>query len=193
MAPFRRYTTAEYTNGTVTTINDASLTDITPNPMAAVVPATSPGWKYIFSARAGEKVLADSATAGGVVLFTTYQPDDPDPAEPCRSKHLNRAYAVNIGNGHPALDFDKNNTISNADLFEQVKHDGILGGVNIAVLRGQILDEYKAACAANSVKCTDDDKNAKLTCIAGMHVLGRCVNVGDGGRSYWRKQADSGN
>lgn len=195
LEPFRRYSNAEYTNGTVTTITESNLYQLPADTATSNVPISGPlrfGWKLVLPANTGEKVLSDATTAGGVVMFTTYQPLDPDPtSDACRSRHRNRAYAINIGNGRPALDFDGNNNLTNADLFEVVNHDGILGGVNIAVLRGEILDEYKRQCGLHANNpCTEDQ--AKLACIAGMHVLGRCVNIGDGGRSYWRKQADSG-
>jgi type IV pilus assembly protein PilY1 len=193
--PFRKMTQAEYNAFTPITDTTAGLVDITANPAGAALLPTDIGWKYVLSANAGEKALSEATTVGGTVLFTTYQPLDPDPRTPCHSQHRNRAYAFNVQSGKPALDLNNDGNITNADLFEVVNHDGILGNVNVVVLRGGLLDQYNAACQASGpLACRGEDTSSegKLICQAGMHIMGRCVPIGDGGRNFWRKQADGG-
>ena len=188
--PFRKLTQSQYDALPVITDSTVSLIDITSNPLGANLQPADDGWKYTFSSNPGEKVLAEATTAGGTVMFTTYQPLDPDPAQPCRSQHRNRAYAFNVGSGRPALDLNNDNTLTNADLFEVINHAGIIGGINIAVLRGDLVRQYNEACEASGlVGCAEQ---SKLVCQVGMHIMGRCVPIGDGGRNYWRRKADSG-
>jgi type IV pilus assembly protein PilY1 len=192
--PFSRMTQAEYNAFVPITDSTTGLIDITSNPMGANLATTDVGWKYSFTASGGEKVLSEATTLNNTVLFTTYQPLDPDPVQPCRSRHRNRAYAINSGSGQPALDLNRNNTMSNADVFEDIDHAGIVGSVNIAILRGDLVEEYNRMCAESGPNACPGEENSqgKAICQAGMHILGRCVATYEGGRNYWRRKADSG-
>jgi type IV pilus assembly protein PilY1 len=193
--PFRKLTQSQYNALSPITDSAAGLIDITSNPVGANLQPADLGWKYTFPSNTGEKVLAEATTAGNTVMFTTYQPLNPDPAQPCRSQHRNRAYAFNVGSGRPAFDLNDNNTITNADLFETINHAGIIGGVNITVLRGELLAEYNRACQESGpTACQGENsgQQGKVVCQVGMHIMGRCVPVGEGGRNFWRRRADSG-
>ena len=61
-------------------------------------------------------------------------------------------------NGHPAIDVNGDGVINNQDLFQDVIHDGILGGVNVGTKR--------------------DDDSPEPPCIAGMTLV-KCPKVGD--------------
>ncbi len=50
------------------------------------VDVSASGWKLTL-AGSGEKVLAQSTTANDTILFTTFQPRDPDPNDPAVRKH----------------------------------------------------------------------------------------------------------
>jgi type IV pilus assembly protein PilY1 len=178
--PYAKYST----NNALTPITEttAGLVNITGDPMAAVVGPTSPGWMLVFNPTGtdpanltGEKVLNEATTVNGVVLFSTYEPQNASTTEPCRPTSRNRVYALRADNGHPALDLNNDGVINNADMYEQVQHEGILGGVNVGVLRGALADQLGGT---------------PTVCLAGMHILGKCVNVSDSVRTYWRKEAD---
>ena len=159
--------------------NSPGLVDITSNPSASTVTADSDGWKYVFSAHSGEKVLAESTTVSGVILVPTYQPDTSGVTVSCRPRSTNRVYAFKVDNGMPALDLKKDGKIDNADISTEVLHEGILGNVNVGLLRGDL---------ANQLGSTGP--GAPTICLAGMHILGSCVQVDSSVRTYWRRDLD---
>jgi type IV pilus assembly protein PilY1 len=179
--PYTKYTTNP-TAAQLPVITDADPVDITPDPMAATVGTGAVGWKLVFdptgtsTTATGEKVLNEATTVNGVVLFSTYAPQTASPTEPCRPTSLNKVYALRVDNGHPALDLNGDGVINNSDKYENVIHEGILGGVNVGVLRGTLADALGGT---------------PTVCLAGMHILGKCVNVSDSIRTYWRKDADT--
>jgi type IV pilus assembly protein PilY1 len=167
-------------NNALTPITEASagFVNITPDPINANVGTSAPGWMLVFdptNAQTGEKVLNEATTVNGVVLFSTYTPQAASSAEPCRPSSINKVYALRADNGHPALDLNGDGVINNSDMFENVIHEGILGGVNVGVLRGTLADALGGT---------------PTVCLAGMHILGKCVNVSDSVRTYWRKPVD---
>ena len=170
-------------NDKVSTLVDTSFVDIpVGNPMSATVGPADAGWKLVFdptgtaTTATGEKVLNEATTVNGVILFSTYAPISASSTEPCRPTSQNRVYAVRVDNGHPALDLNGDGKVDNNDLFENVIHEGILGGVNVGVLRGNLADAMGSGTST--------------VCLAGMHILGKCVSVSDSVRTYWRKDAD---
>jgi len=168
------------TNNAITPITEASagMVNITSNPMGATVTNAAPGWMLVLdsaSAQTGEKVLNEATTVNGVILFSTYTPQAASGVDPCRPSSRNKVYALRADNGHPALDLNGDGAITNADMYESVIHEGILGGVNVGVLRGTLADAVGGT---------------PTVCIAGMHILGKCVGVADSVRTYWRKDVD---
>ena len=171
-------------NNKVTTLTEATsgmVTLNTTNVMSTTVAGTAPGWMFVFdpsgtdTTATGEKVLNESTTVNGVMLFTTYMPQEASSAEPCRPSSINRVWALRVDDGRPALDLNNDGSITAADLYESVKHEGILGGVNVGVLRGTLADAFGGT---------------PTVCLAGMHVLGKCVGVSDSIRTYWRRKVD---
>ena len=160
-------------------LQDASLIDITADPNGSPVTAADDGWKYVFSAHAGEKVLAEATTVNGVILVPTYQPDSSGVRTSCRPRSMNRVYAFKADNGKPALDLKKDDTRDNQDISTDVLHEGILGAVNVGVLRGDLADQLGAKTPG-----------PPTVCLAGMHILGQCVQVNGTVRTYWRRDAD---
>jgi type IV pilus assembly protein PilY1 len=179
-APFAKFDA----NDKVTTLTEATtgVVELTAaNVMSTTVAASAPGWYFVFdptgtsTTATGQKVLNESTTVNGVILFSTYQPQEASSAEPCRPSSLNRVYALRVDDGRPALDLNNDGVIDAKDLFESVKHEGILGGVNVGVLRGKLADEMGGT---------------PTVCLAGMHILGKCVGVSDSIRTYWRRKVD---
>ena len=169
---------------TVTRIQDSDLVDITSNPAGSTVLPAAKGWKYSLGST-GQKVLAQSTTVNDVILFTTFEPQTPLASDPCRPLTLNRAYALTVDNGHPALDLNKDGKIDNTDVNQKVPLDGILGKINVGLLRGQLATDL------NSGK--NKTSGPPTVCLAGMHILGSCVQVGDSVRTYWRRDTDLAN
>jgi type IV pilus assembly protein PilY1 len=184
-APFKQLSATEYTTMTNAPITEADLTNITDG--TATVPVTGKGWRlHLAATGGGEKVLSESTTVNGVILFSTYQPVEPAAATPCIPRNKNRVYAVKVDSGAAALDLNvANNTsgvvINITDRFQEVNHAGILGGVNVGVLRGNL---------ANLLNPGGGGGSPPTVCLAGMHILGKCVQVSDSIRTYWQKNAD---
>ena len=179
-APFTKF--RDYSSFPV--IRDGDLEDITGAGVDATVPPDEAGWKLRLvppggGSTRGEKVLAESTTVNGVILFTTYEPAESN-ADPCLPSSINRVYAVRVDNGRPALNLNAlDQEITDADLFTEVAADGILGPVNVGLLRGDLAEQLGAAPGT-----------ARTVCLAGMHILGTCVQVSDTVRTFWRKDAD---
>ncbi len=89
-----------------------------------------------------------------------------------------------MDNGRPALDLfkdvkDEATTINEEDVFQLVPMSGILGKINVAVLRGELGKKLKPKVGGPATAC-----------VTGMYVLGTCVQVNDSVRTYWRKDLD---
>jgi len=175
--PFAHLTQSTY--DALTPVKDTDMTDVTANPTGSVVPLASPGWKLSLTANgAGEKVLGTSITVNNVVLFTSFQPAPAASGSPCIPQNLNRVYALSIGNGRPALDWNDDGVITNADLSQQLAQSGIVGEVNVAFLRNAGVDAN-----GNPIPLTQQSTG----CLAGVEVLKKCVNAGGTVRTFWRR------
>jgi Tfp pilus tip-associated adhesin PilY1 len=106
--PFGKMTQAEY--DALVPIQDADLS----------AEGTASGWKV--DLRPGEKVLAESITANGTILFTTYTP-----ASTCAGEGAASVYALQLDSGTPALMF---------------------GGAPLALSQAGLPDELKIAIDA---------------------------------------------
>jgi type IV pilus assembly protein PilY1 len=177
--PFTKFSQSDYNSRTPLTDGMTTLVDITNDPQGSTVSADSDGWKYVFKDRKGEKVLAESTTASDVILVPTYQPDTSQQATSCRPHSNSRVYAFRVDDGSPVLDLNKDKDITNADISTSVMHEGILGNVNVGLLRGDLLN-----------KLDPNASGAQTVCLAGMHILGQCVQVNDSVRTFWRKDYD---
>jgi hypothetical protein len=123
----------------------------------------------------GEKILAESTTVANVILFTTFQPTTIDNDDPCIPHTANRAYALSAFAGKPVINFyektgDPPNTLTNEDLFVDLKQQGIVGDINVALVRDP-----------------NGTGGAQTVCLAGMEVLKKCVNVGGTVRTFWNR------
>ena len=139
-APFQRRTQSSYDGAAVSTAED--LVDISKilgagaasqAGGAAGVGAISPdapGWKLDLRSLSGdgERVVGESVTADGVVLFTTFQPSSD--ASEC-AVGSSRVYAVRIDSGTPGLDFNDDGKLTVDDLSTQLPSSGLPGAVRI--------------------------------------------------------------
>lgn len=174
--PYARLTQAAY--NAITPIVDGDLVDITANPAGSPVTPSDAGWKLVLpdqTGRDGEKVLAEATTVNNVILFTTFQPLSGGAADPCYPANINRAYAVTVDSGKPALDFNDDGVLDNDDLSVDLSQSGIVGEISVALIRN-----------------ATDDENALPTepptvCVAGVEVLKKCVSAGGTIRTFWQR------
>jgi type IV pilus assembly protein PilY1 len=109
--PFVRPTQAEYNAFAIITDTDTNLVDVSTN-ISPTIPANALGWKMDLNVPSweGEKVLAESLTFGGTILFTTYLPQAGDAISGSNScvahQGRNRLYAVNVLDGSPVVNRD---------------------------------------------------------------------------------------
>jgi type IV pilus assembly protein PilY1 len=175
-APYAQLTQSDY-NG-ITPVLDGDLVDITSNPLTTVVTAADKGWKLTTGTAlthgAGEKILAESTTVSNVILFTSFEPNILGGTGPCYPQTLNRAYAVTAFGGKPALDFNDDKKIDNNDLSTNLKQEGIVGDVNVALIRNGNTDPGSPTMPPT-------------VCLAGTEVLKKCVNVGGTVRTFWNR------
>lgn len=184
--PFARLPQASY--NAIVPILDGGLVDISANPAGSSVAVDSAGWKYTFtdanSGRAGEKVLAESTTVNGVVLFPSFQPLDADPENPCFPANVNRAYAMFVDTGKPALDFNDDGVINNADIAQELNQTGIVGNIEVSVRRNDGDDDNEEEPGEEE----EDEDDPNTACRAGVEVLSKCVNVGGTVRKFWNRR-----
>ncbi|HKS55311.1 MAG TPA: hypothetical protein VJS12_08510 [Steroidobacteraceae bacterium] len=109
--PFVRPTQAGYNTGAIITDDSTNLVDVTTD-IKPTIPAGSDGWKMDMSNPSwrGEKVLAESLTFAGTIIFTTYTPEVGNTLPSSNScvarQGLNRLYAVNVLDGSPLTNRD---------------------------------------------------------------------------------------
>ena len=174
--PFAVFAQTVYDTRDVITDDDSDLPDVSTNPAGSTVTTASKGWKYTLNRNGtGEKVLAEAITVGGTILFPTYEPVDPGEANPCAPTSINRAYALTAFAGKPAINFtDAESTgLTNADVSTNLNQQGIVGAINVALLRPR---DGKGGGEA-----------PRTVCIAGVEILSRCVDIGGTVRTYWQR------
>lgn len=176
--PYARFTQATY--NARTPIVDGDLVDITADPLNSTVTPLHDGWKLILSeqlvgGRDGEKVLAEATTVNNVILFTTFQPLPAGGADPCYPANINRAYAVFVDTGKPALDFNDDGVVDNDDLSVDLSQSGIVGEISVALIRN------------GSDGGTTPPTEPPTVCVAGVEVLKKCVSAGGTIRTFWQR------
>ncbi len=144
--------------------SDTKLVDITSD-ANAVVADGSVGWKLRLNLP-GEKVLAESTTASGVIFFPTYSPTVVDDKNPCLPTSINRAYAVYAANGRPFTRWGEGTApLTASDRYTETTKHGIAPAISIFQ--------------------NPDNPNGMGICQTGAMVLKRCVKFGSAIRSYW--------
>ncbi|MGE0581488.1 MAG: pilus assembly protein [Steroidobacteraceae bacterium] len=175
-SPYARLSQGQY--DAITPVVDGDLIDITANPAGSTVAPSNPGWKFVLPdqpGRSGEKVLAESTTVNNVILFTTFQPLQAAGADPCYPANINRAYAMTVDTGKPALDFNDDGVLDNKDLSVDLSQSGIVGEISVALIRQGNQDPALPPSSPPTV------------CIAGVEVLKKCVSAGGTIRTFWQR------
>jgi type IV pilus assembly protein PilY1 len=187
-APFAKLTQTQYNDSTP--LRDSDLVGITPTPEQTAVPSNAPGWKLELTLNGGwtgEKILAEALTIDGTILFTSYQPVAASALDPCvPSNGINRAYALRVDNGRPAIDFNDSGVIDIADMSTQLAQTGIAGSVSL------LFENVNARDGEGVAPPGADELGRRGLCAIGPEILQRCVVPGSVVRSYWRRIADEG-
>jgi type IV pilus assembly protein PilY1 len=184
--PFAKYSQADY--NALTAVTDGALVDITDNGEGTPIAANALGWKLELRRNGGwvgEKVLADAITINGTILFTTYQPVAAEQLDPCLPANgRNRVYALKVDNAAPAIDFDDNELINANDASRELATKGIAGEVSLLV---------ESTAPGEVANPGADALGRRTLCVVGVEVLQRCVPPGSVVRTYWQRDAASGN
>jgi type IV pilus assembly protein PilY1 len=90
------------------------------------------GWYIDFAGNPGERVTASPLIAGGVVFFTTFEPDI---ADPCKAGGIARLYAVQYDTGcvpdSPVLDVNGDGVVDDSDKIEGAVPSSIIIGYGL--------------------------------------------------------------
>jgi Tfp pilus tip-associated adhesin PilY1 len=178
--PFAKRSQASYDSATP--IFDEDLVDVTGNP-GAVLADGSPGWKLDL----GGKVLSDSLTVNGVVLFTTYEPAA---ASACESDGSGEVYAVTINAGDAALDLDRDGAITVDDLSAALEEGGIPGAPRIEVVRPGVPGSGgpgEPGDPGNPGDPPPPAQGADTRCYAGAESMTACMPLGGLVRTFWKR------
>jgi type IV pilus assembly protein PilY1 len=193
--PFGKLTQDAYNS--LTPVTESDLVDITENVMSSGVTPAARGWKLelrLNGGWVGEKVLAESLTANGVILFPTYQPVAPSDANPCIPNGLNRVYALQVDTGRPVVDLNGDKTINAADISSKLSQSGIAGEVSLLFEAstgtsnpgggdGQTGD---SGSGSSSAIIPRDALGRRALCMVGVEVLNTCVLPGGVVRTFWQ-------
>jgi type IV pilus assembly protein PilY1 len=109
--PFTRREQSEY--NALQPMLDSNLIDITNSAVGFRVPEYALGWRLDLTA--GEKVVSESLTANGVILFTTFKAPAPGDNADCPPNCGERVYAVRADDGTAAIDLNRDLVITPED------------------------------------------------------------------------------
>jgi len=160
-------------------IFDEELVDITGYPGGVTLPEDSAGWKLDVQG----KVLSDSLTVNGVVLFTTYRPGV---ASACASDGSGEVYAVTIGSGAAALDLNRDGEVLEDDRSVALQEDGVPGPLRVEVVTpGVAGGEGPGVPGGEEAPAPEESGNTR--CYVGGEQLGACVRLRAIVRTYWKR------
>jgi type IV pilus assembly protein PilY1 len=170
---------------------DGDLTEIAAASPSVSLPGGSSGWKLslvLNGESSGEKVLSESLTANGVVLFTTWQPAVAG-GEACEANGTNRVYAVRVQDGAAALDLNEDSKVTAEDLYSTLAQDAVVGRPRIEIVRpggrpGAADDPREPG---GSDEPDDNGPPGGTRCYAGTEQLGRCVPLDTVIRTFWKR------
>ena len=162
---------------TAITDSDTDLVNVT-NSVDVLVPEGSNGWKLELRT-GGEKVLAESVTVNGIILFPTFQPRGQDTTNPCLPATLNRVYAVRADTARPFTDNNKNGKADTSDRSTDLKQGGIAAEISVLVNNGT----NGTGDGTNG----GNGKTGNTTCLSGVEILKQCVPVGGTVRTFWQR------
>ncbi len=186
---FERVSQADYDRAAPIRVDE--LVEISTRPDGAAaggagtsIPTDTAGWKLQLSG-VGERVAAESITADGVVLFTTFQPTAGDASCDVGSS---RVYAIRIESGTPGLDLNDDGAITPDDIATTLPTTGVPG--ELRVVLGTPSRSAAGSNGPGDPASPPDQPNASPTqCFVGPYALPSCVAAGALIRTYWQRPA----
>jgi hypothetical protein len=166
--PFTRRTTKSY-ESPWKPITDDALVDVTTDITASVTDGSN-GWKIIMQGD-GEKILAESITANGVIQFPSFTPTGVNKDNPCLAVTLNRAWQVWLDSGLPYVVKDAAKPQA-SERYTDLKQGGIAPGT--AIIMTEETDK-------------DGKKKRDPICLNGVEAK-KCPNIGSVTRTFWERQ-----
>src|SRR5262249_11551135 len=138
-------------------------------------------------AASGERVLSESLTINGVILFTTFQPS----ATGCTSEGSSRVYAVKVDTAQPALDLNNDGALTADDFSIPLNTPGVPASPEIELTppprdgTGPVGSPTNPPAAGN-----DDNAHRESTrCRVGTETLAHCVPLRALIRTFWRRHS----
>jgi type IV pilus assembly protein PilY1 len=189
-APFVKRSQAAY--DAAQPLYDDDLTEIGSR---SVAPAgDSSGWKLSLTLNgesSGEKVLTESLTANGVILFTTWQPAIAS-GEGCDAGGTNRIYAIRLEDGTAALDLNDDAKVTTEDLYSTLAQDGIAGRPDIEIVQPGRPPEAESdppepGDSDDPGTPGDNTVPGNTRCYVGDEQLGQCVPLETVIRTFWTR------
>jgi type IV pilus assembly protein PilY1 len=165
------------------------LLDITAT-AAPVIPVGAAGWQLDMNTHpdwtSGEKVLAPSRTFNGQVIFTSYEPNTLPPTDPCTGvgTGTNRVYVVDVFNGAPVIDRNKDGTLTTGERSQDLRQGGIAP-------EAAFLFPAPGGSGGNGGGGGGGGGpgGGPVTCLSGVEVLNVCSNLNRVRKTYWREGA----
>jgi type IV pilus assembly protein PilY1 len=163
-------------------VNPYSLVDVTAS-VTPTIPAGSVGWQLDMNQYAGwigEKVLSQASTFNNAVIFTTYTPNTSVPADPCAGvgSGTNRVYVVNVYDGAPAIDRNKDGMLTIQDRGSDLAQGGIAP---------QTAFLFLPPGNNGGGPGQPPPGPPQVTCLSGVEVLSVCRNFNQRVKTYWRE------
>jgi type IV pilus assembly protein PilY1 len=184
-SPFTKFTQADYNSRAPIVVDD--LVDITTN-VTPSIPDGTLGWRLelrLPSGFEGEKVLAESRTFDNQVFFPTYLPETQ--SGDCAPIGSNRAYAVNVDNGSPVQDINRDGETTPTDRYTDLAIGGIAPSVQFFFHRRPPGDGQGDSDGDGIPDNQDPDAFDPVSCASGwVNLRGLCDNGGTVTRTYWR-------
>lgn len=167
------------------TDGDPSLIDVT-NDLAPLIPAGARGWKLSLP---GEKVLSESRTFGGTVIFSTFSPGASNsPCEP--GQGINKLYQLSIADASPVTNLDG---IGSPEALSLDDRSRTLAQTGIAPTPTFLFPSPEAAygeeaCDGDDCSCEGDDCGIPPPrCIVGLEACD--VDFGNPAvRTFWTQR-----
>lgn len=180
---------SQRTYDAATPILDADLVDVTGAPFDSRVPPEAAGWKldlHSSNTPFGERVLAESVTANGVILFTTVQPG----ANGCVSDGAARVYAVKVDTAQPALDLNDDGQLTVDDLSAPLSAPGVPTSVQIELVPpGEGTPPIGEPPSPPTPGNENLAQRENARCRVGAEALAHCVPFRTLIRTFWRRHS----
>jgi len=143
------------------------------------------GWSLDLT-HPGEKVVADSLTVDGAVMFTTYEPSSPGGATSCEEEGVSRVYVIWLEDKSAVLDLNDDSKVTDDDRSAPLTQTGIADGPRIE------LPKTAKPAPPTSDPTTpadpgDPNEPSATRCLVGAEVLKHCVPIGRVLRTYWKR------